>query len=171
MKLKDLQIVSDQPFPSIENLVPNKQEARSLMDDYAGIVSETTASIQYMYQHYIVYETEPEIAEILEEIAISEMVHHEKLGKAIFMLGGDPIIAGTRGYWNGSVINYAKCTKTFLKNNIASEKLAIRNYKYTLTKITQESLKALIERIILDEQVHIETFTFLLEYLDAQKTE
>ena len=86
----------------------------------------------------------------------------ELLGEAIVALGGYPIIGG-RTYWNGSYVNYTLDTKKFLRQNILAEENAILNYERTILNLSQDSLKQLLERIILDEELHIKLFKELLQ--------
>lgn len=169
MDLKDLKTKSDLPYPKIDITTKNKSDAMLLMNDYAGKVSETTAVMQYMYQHYIIKQFDEEIADIMEEIAITEMHHHEMLGVSITELGGDPIISSLGPFWSGSYVAYSRKIKQMLLDDIESEEAAIRNYKKTIMCLTDEDLKKMIKRIILDEEVHIQTFKALLEYVSFWK--
>ena len=92
------------------------------------------------------------------------MRHHELLGKAIVKLGGYPVMGG-RTYWSGSFVNYTLDPKKFLRENITAEETAILNYERTVLSLRTESVKALIERIVLDEELHIKIFKDLLASL------
>lgn len=151
---------SDLPYPSI-NVVENPSEAKLLMPLYAGSQSELSAIMTYAFQKYVTPKY-PKIAKTLEGIAIVEMRHHALLGEAIYALGGYPIM-GARTYWNGSFVNYALNPKTYLKQNVNSEQNTILNYEHTLLNLTQDSLKSLVERIVLDEQIHVKLFKELLQ--------
>lgn len=153
----------DLPYPEVIVNCPDLHDARILREDYAGRVSETTATLQYMYQHYILSEIEEEIADALEGIAIAEMHHHELLGKAITALGGDPIIGGMSSFFSGGYVNYCKNTKELLETNIMGEYAAIRNYRKSISCLYNTSVKELLERIILDEELHIKILNSLLE--------
>jgi bacterioferritin len=168
MNLAELKTVSDLPYPEVE-ATKNICDAKLLMNDYAGRDSETTAIMQYMYQYYIVDQFDHEIAHILEEIAVTEMHHHEYLGKAIVKLGGDPIISGLGPFWNGSYVCYARQLKSMLQADIAGEETAIRNYTKTAMCVTEKSVADLIYRIILDEEIHIQVLNQILEYISFWK--
>lgn len=153
---------SDLPYPEIE-VTPSIAEARILMPSYGGRNSETTAIFTYMYQTYV----SPEFNDTLEAVAISEMHHHELLGEAITKLGGYPVI-GSGTYWNGSYVNYQTSPAEFLKSNIIGEKTAIAGYEKAILALNQKSLKMLLERIILDEELHIKIFEELINTLSMQ---
>ena len=52
--------------------------------------------------------------------------------------------------------------KKYLQQNIVGEETAILNYERTVLNLKTESVKLLLERIILDEELHIKIFKELL---------
>ena len=158
----NLKYASDLPYPEII-VEKNLQESKLLMPSYSGVASELTAILTYAFQSYITLKL-PNVREVLEGIARTEMHHHELLGVTITKLGGFPIM-GARQYWSGSFVNYTLDPKKFLQQNIVAEENAIRNYERTILNLSSQSVKMLLERIILDEQVHIEDFKTLLSEL------
>lgn len=157
-----MNFASELPYPEITPS-SNLHDAKLLMPDYSGQNGELTAILTYGYQSYISWQN-AELSKALEEIGIVEMHHHEMLGKAIYKLGGYPVMGG-RNYWNGSYVNYTIEPKRFLENNIVAEETAILNYERTILNINEEQVKLLIERIILDEEMHIKIFKSLLQQL------
>ena len=157
-----LKYASDIPYPEIA-VEENLQEAKILMPNYSGVSGELTAILTYAFQSYVTLDL-PEVRTALEGIAETEMRHHELLGTTIKKLGGFPIM-GARQYWNGSFVNYTLNPKKYLEQNVLAEENAIRNYERTILNLTSPSVKMLLERIILDEQVHIEDFKELLQTL------
>ena len=151
---------SDLPYPKIE-VEQNVAESKLLMPVYAGSASELTAVLTYSFQKYVSPKY-PEIAAALEGIAITEMRHHELLGETIYALGGYPVM-GARTYWNGSFVNYTLDPRKYLRQNVVAEETAILNYERTILNLTTDSVKMLLERIILDEEVHIKIFKELLK--------
>lgn len=150
---------SELPYPEFE-FSKNLYDAKLLMPNYCGAHSELTATMTYLYQSYIKGEDEI-IAKILKKIAISEMHHHSILGNTIFKLGGYPVIAG-KTYWNGNMVNYTMDTKSFLRHNILAEESGILNYEKTILHLKTEEVKITLERIILDEEIHIKILKDLL---------
>lgn len=151
---------SDLPYPEIE-VEQNVTESKLLMPVYAGSASELTAVLTYSFQRYVSPKY-PEISTALKGIAITEMHHHELLGETIYALGGYPVM-GARTYWNGSLVNYTLDPRKYLRQNIVAEETAILNYERTILNLTTDSVKMLLERIILDEEVHIKIFKELLK--------
>lgn len=162
--MTDFQIfASDLPYPDLKIYSRSRGDVLALTDDYAGRESETTAIMQYAYQSYILKEKYPDVARVLEQIAVVEMSHHEMLAEAIIQSGGDPIIAGRHCFWSGSSVNYAGNVCEILEADLAGELGAIATYKRTISALTNKSVIALIERIILDEEVHVKIFRKLIE--------
>ena len=93
------------------------------------------------------------------------MYHLEILGKLIIKLGGNP------GYWinkkdkklnwNSSFVNYGLNATEMINYDIADEKLAIKQYISDEKKINDSNIISIIDRIILDEEVHIQILTEL----------
>ena len=163
---------SDLPYVEVEKSVKSPFEVRLLMPVYGGNGSETTAIMGYIFQSYALADKEPEISKCLEQIAISEMRHHDLLGMSIVRLGGVPYIGDNRGYWQGGYVNYTLNVKEMIDADIAGEKSAITAYKDAdiageksaitaykdVIKFSKnEEVKAMIARIIKDEEIHIET--------------
>lgn len=154
---------SDLPYPDLRIYSRSRTDVLALTDDYAGRESETTAIMQYAYQSYILKEKFPELSLVLEKIAVVEMSHHEMLAEAIVQSGGDPVIAGRHCFWSGSSVNYAGNVCDILKADLEGELGAIRNYKRTIAALENKSIIELIERIIVDEEIHVKIFEKLIE--------
>lgn len=153
---------SELPYPEIE-CAENLAESKLLMPLYGGPAGELTAIATYCFQSYVTTRNR-EIAQAVAGIAKTEMHHHELLGKTIVKLGGYPVMGG-RTYWSGSFPNYALDPKKFLRENIAAEETAILNYERTVLALRTECVKTLLERIVLDEELHIKIFKDLIASL------
>lgn len=151
----------DMDYPEVEVECESLSDARLLMEDYSGCEGELTAISTYIYQDYVLSGKGPhydDLSETLMRISIAEMTHHHLLGEAIVKLGGTPVMGGRCKFWNGSMVNYCKDPISMLNNNIKAEKIAIANYKKTIRCVENYSLRELIERIIMDEELHILAF-------------
>ncbi len=154
------QYASKLPYPSVETGT-NVAESKLLMPLYAGSASELTAIMTYCFQSYATTKY-PQIRNALEGVAKCEMLHHKLLGETIYKLGGYPVM-GARTYWNGSFANYTLDPKKYLRENVIAEQTAISNYERTILALTTDSVKMLLERIILDEETHVQIFRDLLK--------
>ena len=150
-----MELKVEKDYPTLA--IPNKNfcDANILYPLYSGKDSETTAITQYIFQHYTT-NLSP-LKEVLLSIAINEMHHHELLGEAIYMLGTLPMFADGRYFWKGNFVCYNTNPKEILELNIIAEQKAIKNYNNSLLYIQNDSIKSLINRIIEDEQLHLDT--------------
>ena len=98
------------------------------------------------------------------------MKHLDILGRLIELLGIKPIfgVLGDNSLtpWTAKYIDYSVKVKDILIQNIKHERLAIETYKKHIEIIDDEDIKAILERIIEDEIVHIKIF---YSYLKKEK--
>ena len=156
----------DIPYPPLEVEEKNLRYARLLHKDYVGRNGELTAITQYLYQYFLTTVNKPDIAKTLKCIEIIEMEHFRMIGTLIVLLGGDPIYMAPQSrkptYWCTSNVDTEKEIIKFLSDNIRIEEIAIYNYEQRVEQIKDEKVRAVIERIILDEEHHIMLFNSLL---------
>ena len=164
----DLKFKADLPYPETDITEKSPFEVRLLMPAYGGSGSETTAIMTYIYQAYVLGKTYPEIATALENISMTEMHHHEILGEAIVALGGTPYIGGNRNFWQGGFVNYTRNVSEIIKADIIGEKEAIKYYNEIADRTQMESVRKMVERIILDEEIHVATLNEIQDMLKAQ---
>ena len=166
-----MKVKIDLPYPEVRVEEKNPYYADLLSQDYAGSVSETTAVMQYSYQHFDKFKENKEFAKIIEEIAEVEMKHLELLGEIIKLLGKEPVYKtceSERGdcvFWTGDNVFYKTDLKDMLNADINSEKNAIKNYEHHKMLINDKYIKEMLSRIILDEKRHVQIFEMLLKNL------
>lgn len=158
----DYQYFSTEPYPPIMVERPNKNYAMLILDDYAGLISEMTAINQYLYHDFTLNKKYPEVAKALERIALNEMRHLEVLAELVVALGEKPIYYSTSGYWSGEYVEYGESVLDKLIADLNSEKEAINKYQRHIALIDDKNIKAILARIILDEEVHIKIFHDLI---------
>lgn len=155
------------PYPEIKVVKKDVEIAKDLLSAYAGRISEDTAIHDYVFQ--MMMQDQEEIKKILKGISIVEMHHLEILGKLIYALGLTPLFASVLDnhtkWFSGEYVNYEKNWSQTLMDNIFQEKMAIKNYEKIIAKTSDENVQYILKRIILDERVHIEIFTKLLEQI------
>lgn len=161
----------DLPYPSLDELQPDLAAARIVAPAYAGIyISECNAVFQYSYHHlYFDNLKMPDYAYVLENISISEMIHFEILGKMLLKLGIDPIFSSNppgRNFYNTSRIAYSKTPSKMLIDDISAEIAAINDYQNMIKRLKNEQVSAVLQRIVLDEMLHLEEFKRLLYKLN-----
>jgi bacterioferritin len=137
------------------------QKASAALTDMLqkAIAREIQVSVQYMWQHVMAKGLESaEIADVFEDVAITEMKHAEKIAERIFYFDvvpttkPDPIKVG------GSL-------REMLEVDAAAEEEAIDLYKAIIKQAASEgdsTTRLLFEQILADEEAHHDTFTTLL---------
>ena len=150
------------PYPKLMNIKRNIRYANLLYDIFAGEEGELTAVNQYIYEHIELKRYEG-FSKILLSIAIEEMHHLELIADLIKRLGKKPYyINQNQCMWNANNIKYHfNNVYEMIIFNIDSEKKAIASYKESIKYTQNKSIKDLLERIILDEQTHLEIFNRL----------
>lgn len=157
MEFLDVELRAMKPYPQIENATDDAQTVAVLKDLANGRDGELNGILTYIFQSTIADKTNADIGEIFEEIAIVEMRHLGLLMHAICSFGGTPKYEISSGApFNIGGVNYSLKLKDMLEANIRGEQAAIANYTQAIKMVKNESLKELFERIILDEQKHVD---------------
>ena len=137
------------------------QKASAALTDLMNkaIAREIQVSVQYMWQHVMAKGLESaEIADVFEDVAMTEMKHAEKIAERIFYFNivpttkPDPIKVG------GSV-------KEMLEADAKAEEEAIDLYKAVIKQAQSEgetTTRLIFEQILAEEEDHHDTFTTLL---------
>ena len=137
------------------------QKASAALTDLMNkaIAREIQVSVQYMWQHVMAKGLESaEIADVFEDVAMTEMKHAEKIAERIFYFNivpttkPDPIKVG------GSM-------KEMLEADAKAEEEAIDLYKAVIKQAQSEgdtTTRLLFEQILAEEEDHHDTFTTLL---------
>ena len=153
---------SNQPYPNTMVTTRNLEYAKILLQEYSGGSSENTVTHLYLYQSFVLKNSYPEIAQILQSIAITEMKHLSLLGQTIALLGMKPIYAtvdhNNIHYWNGKEVNYSTSLRQILEADIQAETNTIQKYQQSIESIHDPHVQKLLKRIIEDEKIHLQTF-------------
>ncbi len=157
-------IMVDLPYPPIQVREKNRQYAELLTVDYCGSVSELSAILQYINnENRMAAECCGMIKTILG-IAMAEMMHLQKLGELIHLLGGCVGFEAKQpnGLWSPACLTLPDCIPQMLQADVQSEKAAIRQYKMHISVIKDNCVNAVLKRIIQDEEYHIMILQSLL---------
>jgi bacterioferritin len=159
MNFEDVVVRSNKPYPEIVGAQSDSRTVCVLKNLATSRVGELGAILQYTYQGVVADKIMQDVAKILEEISIVEMMHLEMLMHAITEFGGIPKYEDCQGLsFNAKYVNYSMKLHEMLNNNILGEKTAINNYQQAINLVENESLKKLFARIIEDEEMHIKVF-------------
>jgi bacterioferritin len=124
-----------------------------------GIARELQVSIQYMWQHVLVTGINGVVVEgIFKDIAIIEMKHAEEIAERLASIGGSPTVMP-----NNVVVG--STLEEMLRLDQGAEEEAITLYKQTIMVASKEgdiTTRRLFEKILAEEEEHIDTFGKLL---------
>lgn len=158
---------ADLPYPKVLVNRKNKNYAKLISDDFAGINSEMTAITQYIAYYLVLKDNNEEVAHDLIEISKVEMFHLELLGQAIIALGCNPVYGHLKknklSPWTGNAVTYAYDVKSIVLLSIQGEKDAIIQYENHIKEINDNNIRELLYRIIIDEKIHIKVLTNLYD--------
>ena len=168
-------IMVEWPYPPIRVKEKNRNYANLLSADYCGAVSELSAITQYINNENRLSGVMCSMAKTLLGIAMAEMMHLQKLGELIVLLGGNiDFTAKTRNgrpqMWTPGYLTIPENPREMLLADIESEKDAIRQYKMHIEMILDNDLNAVLRRIIKDEEYHIIMLQTLMDELEACRT-
>lgn len=147
------------PYPPMKVREQNQFYANLLTLDYCGSVSELTAAMQYIHGESCLSCHQCTVAKTVVGMAIAEMIHLQKLGEMILLLGGSINFSiktrtGTQ-MWTPEYTNLAQEEDKIITANLEAERAAIEQYQQHISMIEDDCVNALLERIIQDEEYHI----------------
>lgn len=160
-------IMVDLPYPAIEVSERNRMYADLLSIDYCGSVSELSAITQYINNENRMSLELCSVSKTILGIAMAEMMHLQKLGELILLLGGNvDFIArqpnGRKRMWTPEHLKLPENARAMLLADIEDEKAAISQYNMHIKAIKDPCVTAVLARIILDEEYHIMVLQALL---------
>lgn len=160
--------LADLPYPPLQVEQRNERYAELLSMDYCGPVSELSAITQYINNENRLFHEVCPVARNLLGIAIAEMMHLQKLGELIRLLGGRvDFVAkqpgGRQKMWTPAYLTIPEQGIEMIHADIESEKGAIRQYTMHIKEIKDECIRAVLARIIKDEEYHIMLLQALAE--------
>ena len=134
--------------------------ANLLSIDYCGSVSEMSAITQYINNENRLSCDRCTTAQTLLGIAMAEMMHLQKLGELICLLGGNVDFTakyqkGGQKLWTPAYLSIPQNLGKMLLADIEAEKAAINQYRMHMQMMNDEYVNAVLARIIKDEEYHI----------------
>lgn len=164
-------IMMDLPYPPIQVKERNQAYANLLSIDYCGSVSELSAITQYINNENRMTSERCSLAKTILGIAVAEMIHLQKLGELIFLLGGKIDFTakyrdGRQKMWTPQYLAIPENIREMLLTDIEDEEDAIEQYNIHIKMIDDNYVNAVLARIIKDEEYHIMILRALLAELD-----
>lgn len=161
---------ADIPFPSTENLLPDATSGKIISFAFATQKGELTAILQYVYHSLHFAPVSFEESQTLVAIALSEMHHLRVLGATMLKLCVNPRYVqypNSDCYFNTSFVAQSTSPQKMIMEDIHGELNAIAEYKKMLFVLKNEDVAAIIQRIIIDEELHLETLKNMLKKLNV----
>lgn len=161
-------VMVDLPYPPIAVSERNLSYADMLSVDYCGSVSELSAILQYINNENRLACEKCPMAKTLLGMAVCEMMHLQKLGELIVLLGGSiGFTANNRSgrpvMWTPSCLNIPTECSRMLQADMDAEKATINQYEMHISWIQDENVNAVLRRIIQDEEYHIMMLRMLMQ--------
>ena len=158
----------DLPYPPIQVREKNRDYADLLSIDYCGMVSELSAITQYINNENRMFCENCSMARTILGIAMAEMMHLQKLGELIHLLGGKVCFVsrqpgGRQWMWSPQCLTLPEKVGEMLQADLESEQAAISQYNMHIRMIKDDYVNAVLERIIQDEQYHIMLLRSMLD--------
>jgi len=130
----------------------------------AARARELTAVMQYLAEHYELGDADlGKLAKVMKETGIQEMKHAEALAERILFLGGSPVSTPDAAIQRGLSI------PRMLLADIALEQQAVAMYNESAVacgEARDHVSKALFEKLLAEEEVHVDTFRKIKEHVD-----
>lgn len=164
-------IMMELPYPPTQVTEKNLNYANLLSNDYCGAVSEMSAITQYINNENRLSNEKCPMAKTILGIAMAEMIHLQKLGELIFLLGGNvDFVAkqqnGKRKLWTPEYLTIPADAQKMILADIGAEKAAINQYQMHIKMIKDGYVNAVLARIIKDEEYHIIMLQALLDNMN-----
>lgn len=160
---------ANKPYPPIEVKDKNAYYADLLSQDFCGETSEFTAIAQYVNHEIRFSSKQCKGAKTLLAIAQTEMEHLQMIGELILLLGGTVDYTANTSLgellWCGEYVLLEDTFENMIKADILGEMQAIEQYKHHIRRINDPCVKAVLKRIIEDEEYHIGLLKNILEEL------
>lgn len=175
MDLTTFHFCDDTPYPPVAVDGKNPQYAAAILSNIGSCNSEMSAVSLYFYNSLITRGGYKEAAECFHRISLIEMHHLDIFGELALRLGTDPRLwsynKGRMYYWCPGCNQYPSNLTALLNNAIAGEKEAIYKYHAQSEWIQDGHIRSILNRIIADEELHINIFkTLLKECANAEPT-
>lgn len=172
MELK-LPVADAAPYPEIQVEGASPMCARAMLSNLGGSASEMSTVAQYFYSSTVLKTSCPKASEYFHRIAVVEMRHLSIFAELAFLLGGDPrlwsYVNGRAAYWNASVLTYSHELPVLLNRALMGENRTITEYRRLAGDLPDPCIKAVLERLILDEEKHVVIFRQLTQEFCSRK--
>lgn len=157
----DCQYRVNAPYPPVQVDGPNSVYACEMLSNIGDVVSEMSDVTRYFYISVV---TKPQygwISTCFNNISIVEMYHLNIFADLALLLGTDPRLWSCQErmqWWSPSFIGYPHELRALIAESIKAEEEAISKYSRQANTISDRNIAAILHRIILDEERHLQIF-------------
>ncbi len=151
----------DLPYPPICVDSPSAVYAGEMLGNMAAVVSEMSDVSRYFYISVVTEKQYSQVSTCFHHISIVEMHHLNMFAKLARLLGADPRLwsgRARRHWWSPSFIGYPRELRSLIAESIKAEEAAISKYSKQANTIRDINIVAILNRIILDEERHLQIF-------------
>lgn len=153
-------------YPKLKKQNANSYYLGLVQNLYAGSEGELACFLQTTYQFDVLEQSAPEVSELLKKISEQDKKHLSILSHIILMLGGDPKFFNAQNKWFSTrEVDYVQGVKQIVSYDIELKEKIIIDYKSTMQKISSPDIKAVLERILADENNHLQALKNIYENL------
>lgn len=160
-------LIVKKPYPSVENICPDARSLRIISPAYATAAGELNAIMLYTY-HSLMFcaEGKEEAAELIESIAVAEMMHLRLLGQLIIALGAAPVFTANPpcmfNFYSAKYVTYSRTLRCMAEDGVRAERQAIRGYERMGRLLGDTRVRDITERICEDERLHLKAYEDIL---------
>ena len=146
----------DAPYPSASDLKTDLLSAKTIYPLYSGLHGELNSVAFYSKRFvHLKRNGNADICDLFLGIIACEIKHFSYLGKAIFFLGAIPKIISEENYRAEKDFGRVISTRQILLDAVSQKSTNITEYERVKSKLKSESVMKIIERIIIDERLHL----------------
>lgn len=154
------------PWPPVKVERPNPRYAAEMLSNIGSCDSEMTALALCLYGSAILSDTAPALSEAFRRIGMAEMRHLELFSRLAHLLGADPRLwicgSGRPCYWSPACSRYPTRPDALLRNAITQKQAVIDKYRRQSQETGDAYLADLLDRVLLDERLHLEILRQML---------
>lgn len=157
------------PYPPIHPGSRNPEYAYAILSNVGSGHSEMSTISLYFYNSIVLIPAYEELAHCFQKISMVEMHHLHIFAEIASCMGLEPRLwsanRGRPAYWSPAYNRYFKTPLEIIKNAIYGEQNAIEKYTRQAERIQDENIVENLERIILDEELHVQLLQEMLEQI------
>ncbi len=150
------------PYPDTDGITRDP----SLIGSIASARSSELGDISdYIYYSLMLDGISPDLSELFEKMAVTEMRHFGILGKMIIRLGGDPAVRTRHSnpFYGKPERMDGQTVKRIVSIALEGEQTAIKNYLKLAASTSDKAASVLLERIAADEEHHARMLSRVLK--------